>query len=879
MVKQLIFASMAGLFGAAGLLGATGRFGGQLSGVVEAAGHLQVAAVRPAVPVWPAGRWSGGWGFRRAEPPHPRFHRDKPGGGENPLRTPASLGSSEAVVSQAPLETGLATRGGPAVGLVLTTGAEGVYQVTATQLAEALWLSEAEARAAILAGQFALTRQELPVAYLPAVDGAFLRFFAVALKTPYTKANVYHLRPGPGLLATTVELPGPAAEFVDELLVFRLFEEDMVPTLDLRLRTDQDVWSWTKLQAGDPIFGTSTFSVRTVGRRAGLALLSLRLRGGVDALPELDHLVELLINGTVVGKVSWGGFAEAVLEAEFDALLLVDGRNTIGVRSLPVAGVAGGVCTVESFDLFYPGQATASGNWLDGQLAGAGTYAYAGFSTGAIELLDATQPDRPIRLAGGVAEPAAGKWRLRFALPTDGRRVVGFTATAVKTPVVRPLAAATLEDAGNATDYLVVAPASLLAAAELLADYRRGTGLDVLVASFEAVCDAFAAGVRDPLAIRRLLVHARAHWAKPPRFVVLVGDGTYDYYGYHAYGDNLLPPPLIATEFGVFANDAPLADLDDDGWPDLPLGRIPVENAAQMAAYLVKLANWENNDPSAWPLTALLAADASTTGVERFAVNAAALGQWLPTAATTHLLEVDVANPEATRVELLRLLNAGARLFNYVGHGSLSQLSPYGLLRSVDIGGLANAELPTVLIAASCLVGQFSVPGHDSLAENLLLAANGGAVAVIAAVAPTYNSANLFFNRQLLLAFDDSAHVTLGEAFLTAARAERNGSYASDVYTLLGDPAMGCRLFTLAPADPTEPTDPADPADPAEPAEPGDGPKWPVRLGPEVGLPGCGDGSGTGPQAEEVREALLRFLELVRGLPLTGSRNAAEAAE
>ncbi len=24
-----------------------------------------------------------GWGFRRAENPHPRFHRDEPGGGEN----------------------------------------------------------------------------------------------------------------------------------------------------------------------------------------------------------------------------------------------------------------------------------------------------------------------------------------------------------------------------------------------------------------------------------------------------------------------------------------------------------------------------------------------------------------------------------------------------------------------------------------------------------------------------------------------------------------------------------------------------------------------------------------------------------------------------
>jgi hypothetical protein len=111
-------------------------------------------------------------------------------------------------------------------------------------------------------------------------------------------------------------------------------------------------------------------------------------------------------------------------------------------------------------------------------------------------------------------------------------------------------------------------------------------------------------------------------------------------------------------------------------------------------------------------------------------------------------------------------------------------------LSSVDAMGLTNRERLAVFFTVTCLNGYFHDPAVASLAESLLKADHGGAVAVWASAgmcdATSQREINLEMFR-LLFASPDSQQLTLGEAALRAkaATSERD---TRQTYVLFGDP-------------------------------------------------------------------------------------------
>src|SRR5262249_16892927 len=86
------------------------------------------------------------------------------------------------------------------------------------------------------------------------------------------------------------------------------------------------------------------------------------------------------------------------------------------------------------------------------------------------------------------------------------------------------------------------------------------------------------------------------------------------------------------------------------------------------------------------------------------------------------------AGDAAARAKLLAALNEGRKVVNYLGHGNSDQWSG-GLLTAEDARGLANGGRLTFFVAMTCLNGYFHEPALDSLAEALVKAPRGGAVA------------------------------------------------------------------------------------------------------------------------------------------------------
>ena len=130
-----------------------------------------------------------------------------------------------------------------------------------------------------------------------------------------------------------------------------------------------------------------------------------------------------------------------------------------------------------------------------------------------------------------------------------------------------------LDDSPGA-DVVIISHPSFVAALDPLVKLRQSEGLSVLVVKIDDIYDEFNYGAKDPQAIQSFLRNAR-RWETPPRYVLLVGDASFDERQYLGLGDfDFVPTKLVMADLLVTSSDAWFTDFDDDGTPDIPIGRL-----------------------------------------------------------------------------------------------------------------------------------------------------------------------------------------------------------------------------------------------------------------------------------------------------------------
>ncbi len=91
----------------------------------------------------------------------------------------------------------------------------------------------------------------------------------------------------------------------------------------------------------------------------------------------------------------------------------------------------------------------------------------------------------------------------------------------------------------NQADYLMIVHPSLKRALEPLAELHRRRGLTVQVVDVRDIYDEYSFGLRRPEAIQAFVADAWHHWKAPrPRFVLLVGDASWDSRGEEVADEN-----------------------------------------------------------------------------------------------------------------------------------------------------------------------------------------------------------------------------------------------------------------------------------------------------------------------------------------------------
>ena len=629
-----------------------------------------------------------------------------------------------------------------------------------------------------------LTRDGKPVPFTIVGSGidADLVFLAEANDSPAEASVVYWLAPGEGqpmLNSAGGTTTAPAS------IGRRQFRYDPNTTF-VAFATGDDNWFAQRLFAPGP---TSSFTLPLNELQAipgAAATLKLRLWSNNDISSlEPDHHLRVLLNDQEIGEHWWDGASLEEIELAVPAGLLTPAENSLTLTLPGDTGAPGEDVYLDYVELTYEGELTVASGQLSFSSAG-GPLTVGGEFTNPIVISDAA-----FRLATEVLEDGS----ISFA--SDVLTEESYWV-ADQSQLLRPhlsLAPAwdePLHAAERGADYVAImadAPGFATTIETLLA-HRQSQGLSTSAISVSQVYDEYGYGRQTPTAIRDFISYAVANWQPAPRFVLLVGDASYDIHNFNESANrNLIPAQMIYSQFaGYVASDTWYTLSESSLVPNVALGRLPVESAVQLEAVIAKIIAYEGEAAGAWQSRALLVADDEPL----FNNVSNGLAEQLSTAGyNTDKLYLSVN--EAIHDDLIADLGEGVGLLNYVGHGSIEVWGDEQILRTEDAAELDGTGRFPIFTTFTCLNGYFNHPQVDALAEALLWVENGG---IVAAVAPSGRSlttqqqpiADVFFEQLLV-----NAAATLGEALMTAKVQGADNSFLHDVihtFNLLGDPAL-----------------------------------------------------------------------------------------
>lgn len=510
------------------------------------------------------------------------------------------------------------------------------------------------------------------------------------------------------------------------------------------------------------------------------AELELVIQGATE---NMDHVVLLDLNGTNLGYARFYGQERHVAKFSVPGGLLVAGENTL---TLTAQNGWSDVSTVERLRLVYQHTYTADDNALAFTVDGGIAVAVKGFTSDKIRVVDVTDPAKPDIIDANIGNAGDGTMQVSFATTGQGTRTILAFAEA---RVLAPAQIAWNEpSAWNATtngaDLVIITNRAFTSAANALKTARDAQGIATVVVDVQNVYDEFSYGHHSPQAIRDFLART-ASWKTAPRYVVLLGDSSFDprnYYGIGSY--DFVPTKLVPTTYLKTASDDWFADFGDTGVPSLAIGRLPVRTAEEATGVVNKLVSRNVNASESWAKTVELVADWNNGYNFDRALGTIARG--IPSSYTVDRISFST-NP-SPRSAVLNAFDSGSLLTTYIGHGSV-EIWSNGVFDSHTAAALTNGSRLPFVVSMNCLNGYFHDLFTESLAEALLKNPNGGAIGVWASSALSSTnpqlSMQLEFNRQIF----GTSGMRIGDAMLQAKRAISDSDVRRS-WILFGDPSM-----------------------------------------------------------------------------------------
>jgi uncharacterized repeat protein (TIGR01451 family) len=669
----------------------------------------------------------------------------------------------------------------------ISVQSEGWYLVSVAQLVAAGLDPNADARTLQLYAEgveqpmLILGRQAGPLGPNDSIE-----FYGTGIDTPFSGTRVYWLIRGsrPGLRIASISagntgLSGPPS------FPFTVVLEQRTTYFGTLLNGENNDNFFGALVTSEPV--DQQLTVAHADPNSNLQItVDVTLQGGADLQA---HSVSVFFNGASIGEMDFANLANVTSTFPVDRSLLVDGINTVTLTALQGDN---DVSVVQSIALHYPHTYAADSNWLKATAPAGSTLHIGGFTNQQIQVFDITNPLAIEQLSGTVSQDSSA-YDITLGLPPAAgseRTLLVFSEDQIAPPsglAFHKPAALAAERLGS--QMVIITHPDFESALAPLVRMHESRGHSVEVVTIDEVFDAFNYGERSPFAIRDFLQNAELRWSRKPQYLLLVGDASLDPRNYLGLGDfDFVPTRIIETAAFKTATDDWFSDFKQNGFETIATGRIPVRTASDAALVVSKIVNYEKGlGASPGNQQALLVADQNIGADFTTATKFAAAD--LPSSLQPTEIFADGLDPSVVQQQILGALNSGPLLVNYSGHGSVEQWSFADFLDDSSAANLTNGDRLSVYLLMDCLNGFFHDVYSTSLAESLLLAPNGGAVAVWASSGFTDQAPQATMNQALLQILKTNPSMPIATAIVQA----KAGVSDNDVrrsWIFFGDPAM-----------------------------------------------------------------------------------------
>ena len=329
-------------------------------------------------------------------------------------------------------------------------------------------------------------------------------------------------------------------------------------------------------------------------------------------------------------------------------------------------------------------------------------------------------------------------------------------------------------------DTVVVCPAEFRAALEPWLQHRQAQGHRLTVISNRNSPDETRERVRQIATAGRL------------RYLLLVGDADPQLHTSPTVRRRSVPThyakAVVNVRFGSsaeIATDNHYADLDGDRLPDIAVGRLTCDSAAELRVMVAKILDYERSvDFGPWRRRVHFVAGIGGFGSLADTVLQASartlISQGIPAPYSTTMTYGSwqspyCPDPRDFRQVTLARLNEGSLFWVYIGHGNQRAVdevhvpgASYPILSAADADRLACRHGAPIACLFACYSGAFDQP-RDCLAEEMLRSP-GGPVAVLCGSRVTMPYGMTVLGTELLAECFAEQPETLGQAILRAKR-------------------------------------------------------------------------------------------------------------
>jgi hypothetical protein len=705
---------------------------------------------------------------------------------------------------------------------------DGLYQISYADLLEAGVTSEELNRLDPQTFQVFNQENEVAISVEGEADhvfdpGEYLLFYGQRLDTRYTNTNVYWLSWGTtnGIRMQSLDgTPSGSANMPSEFQTTQHAEEDIEYYQEESSGPDHDHWYWGTVYAWNAPayldFPTELSHISSINPTVTVS----GLLEGYTASP--NHHTKIYLNGHLIDDHSFSTGSEYLFNiTNVPTSYLKEGENKLRVEcprdgSITVDAVLANWFEIDYFKSYF---AESNRLFFDGDQAGNWEFRIDGFSSASLEVYDITDPLNPLLITGGLVQPTSNGQRISFETTiTDEHHYIAQATSQRLSPLSISLDnPSDLKSTANGADYIIISHSDFITEVQTLATYHSSQGLRAQVVDVQDVYDEFNGGVFSPEAIKSFLDYAYHHWITPaPSFVLLVGDGNYDFKNNLGWNEeNYIPPYLDDVDpwIGETATDNRFVTISgDDILPDMYIGRFPVKTAAEAQTMVEKVINYEQVEPSGgWNAKQLFVADNKDSAGNFPVLSDGIINTYIPdwyTVDKVYYGSPPYTDSSVARAAIKTAINDGRLIVHYLGHGGVQDWASESLLKETDITLLTNGSKLPFIIPLTCSEGYFIFPSpagadYSSIGETFVRINGKGAIASWSPTGWGSSKGHDLLDRSVYSDLFISNQTQLG--YLTTHAkyylyAKGIGYYELiETYILFGDPALRLQAVSIYP--------------------------------------------------------------------------------